>query len=183
MSRKFNFGTKAFVDLETGEEVSVPVMYQDGTDRNFEKIWLAHILTSLNELGNKKIQILSYLFKNRIVSHNIVPKTMQDIATETGISYPTVSETIHVLEKAGLIKRKTGMIFLDPGMIFKGTHNNRMHIMFEFRNIKTKEEETTPGANQPKELNAAPAEVEMNADKPLEVRKKKAKTKVKKAGG
>ncbi len=180
-SKNFNFGTKAFVDLETGEEISVPVFYQEGTDRNFEKIWLAHILTSLNELGNKKIQILSYLFKNRIVSHNIVTKTLQEIATETGISYPTVSETLQILEKNGLIKRKTGIIYLDPGMIFKGTHKNRMHIMFEFRNIKTKEEEK-PEEAKPRELNAAPAEVEMNTAEPLEVVKKKSKTKVKKAG-
>jgi DNA-binding Lrp family transcriptional regulator len=164
-NNKLDFGTRKFRDMETGEDILVPVLYQDGTDRNFEKIWLAHILTSLNELGNKKIMILSYLFKNRIVSHNIVPKTLLDISKETGISYPTVSETIQILEKHGLIKRKTGMIYLDPGMIFKGTHNNRMHIMFEFRNIKSAIKREKPEALQPKQLTAAPDNVEVKKPK------------------
>ncbi len=153
-----SFGSEAFIKEETGERVVAQTVYQEATDSNFEKIWLAHVLMSLNELGNKKIQILGYLFKNRIISHNIVPKTVQDIANETGISYPTVLDTIKILEKNGLIKRKTGKIYLDPGMIFKGTHDNRMRIMFEFRNINTNttpEEEQEPSP-EPKQLKPIP---------------------------
>jgi DNA-binding Lrp family transcriptional regulator len=148
-----SFGSKKFADIETGEVIDVQTVYQEATDTNFEKIWLAHILTGLEELGNKKIKILSYLFKNRIISHNIVPKTLQEIADETGISYPTVSETIHILERNGLITRKTGLIYLSPGMIFKGTHDNRMRIMFEFRQVAAErnlpEEQATPKQLQP----------------------------------
>jgi DNA-binding Lrp family transcriptional regulator len=154
-----SFGSEAYIKEETGERVVAQTVYQEATDSNFEKIWLAHVLVSLNELGNKKIRILGYLFKNRIVSHNIVPKTVQDIANETGISYPTVLDTIKILEKNGLIKRKTGKIYLDPGMIFKGTHDNRMRIMFEFRNINTNttpEEEQEPSP-EPKQLKAVTA--------------------------
>jgi DNA-binding Lrp family transcriptional regulator len=171
-----SFGSETFINKETREEIEVPTIYQEATDRNFEKIWLAHILTSLNELGNKKIQILSYLFQNRIISHNIVPKTLQEIANETGISYVTVSETIQILAKAGLIKRKTGMIFLSPGMIFKGTHDNRMRVLFEFRSVKAERNGTKK--QTPKQLQPAPAEVDAE---PLEVGKKKAKIKVKTA--
>jgi DNA-binding transcriptional ArsR family regulator len=152
-----SFGSEAFIKEETGERVVAQTVYQEATDTNFEKIWLAHVLMSLNEIGNKKIQILGYLFKNRIVSHNIVPKTVQDIANEMGISYPTVLETIKILEKNGLIKRKTGKIYLDPGMIFKGTHDNRMRIMFEFRNINTTQEPEQEQIPQPKQLKAPPA--------------------------
>jgi DNA-binding transcriptional ArsR family regulator len=144
------FGTETFINKATGEEVEVPTVYQDATDSGFEKIWLGHILTSLNELGNKKIQILSYLFQKKINPHNIVTKTLQEIAKETGISYPTVSETIHILAKAGLIKRKTGIIYLSPSMIFKGKHDTRMRIMFEYRNVGAGKEATV------KELPPAP---------------------------
>jgi DNA-binding Lrp family transcriptional regulator len=170
-----SFGSKKYIEVETGEEVVAQTVYQEATDKDFEKIWLAHILTSLNMLGNKKIQILSYLFQNRIVSHNIVPKTLLEIAKETGISYVTVSETIQLLAKAGLITRKTGMIYLSPGMIFKGTHDNRMRVMFEFRRVKAEENKTKK--NAPKQLQPAPCEVETNTE-PLEVEKKKAKTKL-----
>lgn len=132
---KYNLGTKTFIEVATGEEFEVPTIYQEATDTNFEKIWLAHILTSLNELGNKKIQILSYLFRTRIKTHNMVTKTLREIAKETGISYPTVSETIQILERNGLITRKTGIIYLSPNMIFKGTHDNRMRVMFEYRQV------------------------------------------------
>ncbi len=170
-----SFGSETYVKKNTGEEIEVPTVYQESTDSNFEKIWLAHILTSLNMLGNKKIKILSYLFQNRIVSHNIVPKTLQEIAKETGISYVTVSETIQLLAKAGLITRKIGMIYLSPGMIFKGTHDNRMRVMFEFRKVKA--EENKAKKNAPKQLQPAPADIEMNTE-PLQVEKKKAKTKL-----
>jgi DNA-binding transcriptional regulator YhcF (GntR family) len=176
---KLSFGTETFVKKGTGEEFEVPTVYQEATDSNFEKIWLAHILVSLNILGGKKIQILSYLFKNRIVSDNLIPKTLQEIADELRISYVTVSETIQLLAAAGLITRKRGIIYLSPGMIWKGTHDNRMRVMFEFRNIKAKQNKAEK--QTPKQLQPAPAEVEMNAE-PLEVGKKKAKTKVKKAG-
>jgi DNA-binding transcriptional ArsR family regulator len=148
MKGTLKFGSKIYVEQETGEEIEAQTIFQEASDSNFEKIWLAHILTSLNELGGKKIQVLSYLFKNRIISHNIVTKTVQEIATETGISYPTVSETLKILESNGLIKRKTGIIQLSPSMIFRGSHENRMRIMFEFRNV--------PKGKDTKELNAAP---------------------------
>jgi DNA-binding Lrp family transcriptional regulator len=130
-----NFGSRRFRDMETGEEIEVQTIYQDAKDSNFVKIWLAHLLMGLEELGNKKIKVLIYLLENRIVSHNIIAKTLQEIATETGVSYPTVSETIHILERRNLIKRKTGVIYLSPSMIFKGSHDNRMRIMYEFRNV------------------------------------------------
>lgn len=135
-----NFGSRRYRDIETGEEIEVQTIYQDAKDTNFVKIWLAHLLMGLEELGNKKIKVLIYLLENRIVSHNIITKTLQEIATETGISYPTVSETIHILERRKLIKRKPGIIYLSPSMIFKGTHDNRMRIMYEFRNVGAQKE-------------------------------------------
>jgi Fe2+ or Zn2+ uptake regulation protein len=154
-----SFGSKKFADVETGEVIDVQTVYQEATDTNFEKIWLAHILVGLEELGNKKIKILSYLFKNRIISHNIVTKTLQEIATETGISYPTVHDTIKILERNGLIKRKTGIIYLAPSMIFRGTHDNRMRIMFEFRQIGNAPDQQ----EEPKQLQPAPEQVKAKA--------------------
>jgi DNA-binding Lrp family transcriptional regulator len=153
-----SFGSRQFADVETGEIIDVQTVYQESSDTNFEKIWLAHLLVGLEELGNKKIRILSYLFRNRIVSHNIVTKTLQEIATETGISYPTVHDTIKILEKNGLITRKTGIIYLAPSMIFRGTHDNRMRILFEFRQIAA-ERNAPDQQEEPKQLQPAPEQV------------------------
>jgi DNA-binding Lrp family transcriptional regulator len=178
-NKKYNLSTRTFADVETGEEFQASTIIQEATDRDFEKIWLAHILTSLDELGNKKIQILSYLFRKRSKSDNVVTKTLREIAKETGISYPTVQETIQTLLRNGLIKKKTGVIFLSPAMIYKGTHDNRMRVMFEYREVKTQKEDTPE--QTPKQLQPAPAEIEMNT-KPLEVTKKKVKIKTAKGG-
>lgn len=159
-----SFGSRKFADVETGEVIDVQTVYQESSDTNFEKIWLAHLLIGLEELGNKKIQILSYLFRNRIVSHNMVAKTLQEIATETGISYPTVSETIQILERNKLITRKTGIIYLAPSMIFRGTHDNRMRILFEFRQIAA-ERNTPDQQEEPKQLQPEPEQVKAKAKK------------------
>jgi DNA-binding Lrp family transcriptional regulator len=159
-----SFGSRQFADVETGEVIDVQTVYQESSDTNFEKIWLAHLLIGLEELGNKKIQILSYLFRNRIVSHNMVAKTLQEIATETGISYPTVSETIQILERNKLITRKTGIIYLAPSMIFRGTHDNRMRILFEFRQIAA-ERNAPDQHDEPKQLQPAPEQVKAKKKK------------------
>ncbi len=134
--RKLTLGVKSFTDHETGEVIEVPILHEESADFNFEKIWLAHVLTALEELGSKKIKILSYLFRVREKSNNMVAKTLMEISKETGISYPTVSETINLLLENDLITKKTGVIILNPGMIFKGNHHNRVRIMFEYQNIK-----------------------------------------------
>jgi DNA-binding Lrp family transcriptional regulator len=92
----------------------------------------------------------------------MVTKTLREIAKETGISYPTVSETIQILERNGLITRKTGIIYLSPNMIFKGTHDNRMRVMFEYRQVAAersnvvdiKQNETKPEEESVKKIAA-----------------------------
>jgi DNA-binding Lrp family transcriptional regulator len=134
--RKLTLGIKTFTDHETGDVIEVPILHEESADFNFEKIWLGHVLTALEELGSKKIKILSYLFRVREKSNNMVAKTLMEIAKETDTSYPTVSETINLLEDNDLITRKTGVIILNPGMIFKGNHHNRVRIMFEYQSVK-----------------------------------------------
>jgi predicted transcriptional regulator len=144
-----NFGYEVYTNKRTGEEIEVPVIYQDAKDSNFVKIWLACFLLGLEELGNKKIKVLVYLLENRIASHNMIAKTLQEIATEAGVSYPTVFKTIQILERKNLIKRKTGVIYLSPSMIFKGTHDNRMRFMYEFRNVGAQKELTAATETEP----------------------------------
>lgn len=135
---KAHFGFKKFLDLETDEEIEVPVIEEEieQGDINFEKIWIAHVLSALNELGNRKIKILSYLFQKREKSNNAVIKTNREIAKEINVSYTTVAQTLRKLEDAKLITRKIGVIYLNPKMIFKGTHQNRMRVLHEYRTVQ-----------------------------------------------
>ncbi len=75
-----NFGYEVYTNKRTGEEIEVPVIYQDAKDSNFVKIWLACFLVGMEELGNKKIKVLVYLLENRIVSHNMIAKNASRVA-------------------------------------------------------------------------------------------------------
>lgn len=50
-------GTKEFIDKETGEIHKMQVTDIEERDANFHKIWLGHMLESLDMIGNQKIRV------------------------------------------------------------------------------------------------------------------------------
>jgi Fe2+ or Zn2+ uptake regulation protein len=134
--KKITLGTKLFTDHETGEIIEVPIVHEEGTDINFEKIWLGHVLSCLEKVGNQKTKLLTYLFRVREKSNNMIAKTIMEMVEETGISYPTIQATLDLLEENNFVTRKTGVTILNPAMIFKGSHHNRVRIMYEYQSIK-----------------------------------------------
>jgi hypothetical protein len=168
---KIVFGTKKFIDVETGEEIEVQTVYQESADVNFEKIWLTQLMLGIEKLGNKRTAVFSYLLKNRIRSNNMVPKTLMEIVKDTKVSYPTVFTAIKLLEELDLVTRKVGRIYLQPGMIYKGTHDNRMRVMYEFREVKAERNETGQQEAEPKQLQPAPTASKQSKEK--QVKKKK----------
>ncbi len=133
---------------------------------------------AIDEFGSQKMKLLMHLISTRDRGNNTIIKTVRELETETGINKNTIVTTLKILEKNKIIRRRIGVIFISPDVIFKGGHNKRMNVLIQYRAVSQNEQEEA----NPKELNAAPAQIEMNAAEPLEVVKKKSKTKVKKAG-
>lgn len=126
-------GTKKYIDDETGEVESFNVVSIQDSDANFEKIWLAHILEAIDEIGNAKMKILSFLLNNRDKSNNTIIMTCKEIAEATGISRLTVTRTLQALEQHNIINRKIGIVFLNPDVMFKGDRQHRMNVLIKYQ--------------------------------------------------
>jgi DNA-binding HxlR family transcriptional regulator len=125
-------GNRTYIDQETGELVDCNVVRIEDADANFDKIWLGHILDAIDEIGNAKMKVLMFLISKRERSNNAVIMTTRELAKEIGISLDTVSRTLQALEKHGIINRKTGAVFLNPNVVFRGRHKHRMNVLIKY---------------------------------------------------
>lgn len=133
-------GTETYINNRTGELEDFQVIRMEDTDFDFEKLWLAHLLSAIDEFSNQKMKILSHLLKKRERSNNVVIATIQDLCTQTGASKQTVVDTLKLLEKNGVIRRKTGVIFINPSIVFRGSHSNRMRVLLDYRRVEGQED-------------------------------------------
>tara|TARA_R110001592_G_C13113800_1_gene745198 strand:- start:913 stop:1428 length:516 start_codon:yes stop_codon:yes gene_type:complete len=125
-------GKANYVNSETGEIETFNVIEENDQDFNFQKIWLGHLLESLNVLGNAKIKVLNYLLANKN-SENQIIGTQRAIALGVGVSVPVVNETIKKLKEVNAIKQvSNGVLMLNPEIIFQGKHSKRMNILLKY---------------------------------------------------
>jgi len=129
-------GTETYINQRTGEVQEMRVINTCEQDFNFKKIWLAHILEAVDELGNGKMQVLMYLLdKNNSAAGNLVVATQRELATACKVSINTVTRTLRSLEANNIIRRKTGAIYLNPEVVFKGKSKQRMSVLINYEKI------------------------------------------------
>jgi hypothetical protein len=129
-------GRETYVNQRTGSVEEFNVIEQRDADFNFEKLWLGHLLDSLDIIGNKKIKVMNWLLKNRD-SENKIIATQRRIAQETGVSLPTVNQTIDSMVQAHAIKQiQRGVLMLNPALIFKGSHSKRMNVLLRYNQVE-----------------------------------------------
>lgn len=134
---------RTYEDLKTGEIHEVPVMNHYGKgNKNFDMIFYGHLLDILNDLGNKKIQVLQHIIGNREKANNTFIGTVRDIAKALNISVFTVQATLVLLEDKEVIKRKTGVIYINADLVCDGRFKGK--IMHVYNNL----EEETPEEKQ-----------------------------------
>lgn len=121
---------------ENGEIVECQVVSIEERDANFHKIWLGHIIQSLDLVGNQKIRLITFILQN-IDSENRVVMTQRKIAEKSGISVFTVNETIKVLQESNfLTKINSGAYQVNPNLIFKGGTGTRMNVLLQYNQAK-----------------------------------------------
>jgi DNA-binding transcriptional regulator YhcF (GntR family) len=154
------------------------VISQEEQDFNFDKFWLTQIMFAIDEFGSQKMKLLMHLISTRDRGNNTVLKTVRELEKETGINKNTINTTLKILEKNKIIRRKIGVIFISPDVIFKGGHNKRMNILIQYRAVSQNDQEET----EPKQLNPATAS-DLAAINGFAVKNKKGtKTKLARAG-
>lgn len=130
-------GTKTLIDPQTGEEFRVNHMAVTEADSNFSKIWLANILVAVEEFGSASMSVLFWLVKKteETKGNNTILMTIREIADEIGKSTQTVHKVLKVLEQNDVIRRKTGVIFVNPDVVYKGTHQGRMNVLTTYKSV------------------------------------------------
>ena len=131
-------GKQAYIDQETGEMNEVQVIDIEKRDANFHKIWLSHILNSIDLIGNQKTKLAFWILDN-IDSENQLIMTQRKIAKNSGISLYTVSETLKVLMDSNFLQKiNSGAYRVNPNVLWKGGKSARMNILSKYhQNEKT----------------------------------------------
>ena len=116
----------------------VQVIDIEERDANFHKIWLSHILNSIDLIGNQKTKLAFWILDN-IDSENQLIMTQRKIAKNSGISLYTVSETLKVLMDSNFLQKiNSGAYRVNPNVLWKGGKSARMNILFKYhQNEKT----------------------------------------------
>lgn len=143
---------RAYVEIdlktlnETGEIVikGAPIIAPTITEKvprgKFEVVYTAELFSILKELGNKKIEVLSYLLDNKD-GNNSLNMTNTEIAEKVGCSRPTVIDAINVLKNAGLLRKKNSVITLSPRLMVKGNQIREAYLMRKFEELPEPDEE------------------------------------------
>ncbi len=139
-----------YVNKSTGEiEEMQVIQVNESADVNFHKLWLGHILSTLDIIGNKKIQVLNYVLSN-IDSKNQFIATYQKIIDDTGVSRGTVNETMQGLKNSNfLVSVQQGVYKINPDIIFKGNNKSRLNVLLQYS--KAVEEQENKTKKEPQE--------------------------------
>ena len=101
---------------------------------NFMIAYLSTIVSMIDKLGNQKMQVVKYLLQE-MDSNNLIIKTIAEIEKETGVSDKTIRETLKILEKANIIRRRTGVIMISHTLVNRGNSAKERYLLTKFRAI------------------------------------------------
>lgn len=131
------------VNPETGEVIGevkcVDVVAREIPRVGFEITYLANIISMIDVIGNKKMQVVKYILKNKD-SNNKLSETVREISKGSGCSVQTVQDTLKLLESVGVIARKTGTVMLSPRLVHKGNAARERYLMTKFIEIKSSQD-------------------------------------------
>ena len=133
-------GYKTLVDPETGEAYPMQMNVLEERDFNFHKVWMQHLVNSLDAISNQKLRLAFWIIDN-LDKENQLIMTQRAIAEASGMSYQTVNRTLKALceapegSPAFLQKMNSGAYRVNPEVLFKGSHANRMGICYEYREV------------------------------------------------
>lgn len=129
-------GTEQRINPSTGEIEDMQVIKLEERDFNFTKIWVGHILSSLNLIGNRKTQLAFWIIDN-LDGNNRLIKTQRQMAEALNISIHTVSATIKALVDSNfLCIEQSGVYRVNPQVLFKGKYKHRMNVLIQYHKVK-----------------------------------------------
>ena len=142
-------GTEKWVNQKTGEVKTNLTAEIDASDfketrPNFMICVLSYILKLTDLVGNKKMQVVNYILNNMSKKgdySNTLLITQRELAKKSDVSLQTVSVTLKELEKANIIKKRTGAIMLHPDLAMVGDGGKRKGLLIQFKNFGNDEDD------------------------------------------
>lgn len=141
-SKKQKFvGVKEFLDPTTNTLVPMQITTIEERDFDFSKVWMRNLINSMDDIVNQKMRLAFWIIDN-LNKENQLIMTQRKIAEKTGISLKTVSSTMKMLcepENGSLPflqKINSGAYRVNPDVMFKGSHSNRMGIVMEYHETR-----------------------------------------------
>lgn len=134
-------GKETYVNEDTGEIIEVDKLYRKQVQGNFVKAYIKGLIMMLDVVGGGKAKVVNYLLDNLRLSDNKLIATTRDIAKQTKTSPTTVTDTLKALEDGNVIKRRTGVIMLNPEILIRGDDDKHRHLLIEFEDFDRTDEE------------------------------------------
>lgn len=134
------FECDTWINQRTGEVIETTEIIKPISRQGFMITYLSEIIRLIDELGNKKMQIVKYILENIDKSSNSMFCTVRELAELTNTSTRTVQETLKTLEKANIIQRRTGGLMINPKLIHRGNNNKEKALLTRFYNFNRGEE-------------------------------------------
>ena len=135
-------GLDVWINQRTGEIIEAQTLTKQlkgDVDIGFEKIWLGHILETIDEVGNAKVKVLFWLIRNKDQG-NMVRGTVNEIAQKTGVGRATVGRLMAALRRADVVRLEYGgRWMLNPTLVFKGGHDRRMNVLIRYKSMEQSE--------------------------------------------
>lgn len=129
------------INPETGEKIGdlkkVDVLIREIPRKGFAITYLSTIINMIETIGNKKMQVVKYILQN-MDSNNKLSETVREIAKGCDCSPQTVQDTLTLLQKCGVVARKTGTVMLSPRLVHKGNAARERFLMTKFVALKEK---------------------------------------------
>lgn len=125
------YGTERFIG-EDGVPRTFHILELEEGDKNFDKIWLYHIVEAMDTFGYKKLRFLMHLISVR-TRENLVIGTVRSLAKDAKVSISTASATMRTLkENKILVNVNQGCYMINPDVIFRGRKNFRMDVLLRY---------------------------------------------------
>lgn len=125
-------GTRKYINQDSGEIEDFQFVNIEERDFNFHKIWLNHIINSLDLIGNQKTRLAFWIVDN-LDKENKLTMTYRQISEKSGISYQTVSRTMKSLIESNFLQQiNQGAYRINPNIIFKGTRSGRLNVLYQY---------------------------------------------------
>lgn len=117
---------ETYINEETGEKVDIEkrVIKRNG----FMITYLDNLLKLLDATGSKKGIVIKFILKRMSKSENILIITEDELAKKTKVSKFTVCETLKILEKNNIIKRRKGVLMINPLVLHRGNEGKQKEL-------------------------------------------------------